>query len=89
MGTYHSILVPLDGSEFGERAIPLAVDLVRRNNARLELAMVHQPLQSFATAVEMPEVGTGVSRPDEAAPRQQAQHFSELKAVAGLRGRGS
>src|SRR5262245_61440702 len=57
MGTYQAILVPLDGSEFGERAIPLAIDLAQRNNARLELAMVHQPLQSFATAMEMPEVG--------------------------------
>ncbi|HSE66706.1 MAG TPA: universal stress protein, partial [Gemmatimonadales bacterium] len=57
MGTYQAILVPLDGSEFGERAIPLATDLAKRNDARLELAMVHQPLQSFATAIEMPEVG--------------------------------
>jgi nucleotide-binding universal stress UspA family protein len=57
MGTYHAILVPLDGSEFGERALPLAIELAQRNNARLELAMVHQPLQSFATAMEMPEVG--------------------------------
>jgi len=69
MGTYHSILVPLDGSEFGERAIPLAVDLARRNNAHLELAMVHQPLQSFATAVEMPEVGAEYE--DESRRREQ------------------
>ncbi len=69
MGTYHSILVPLDGSEFGERAIPLAVDLARRNNARLELALVHQPLQSFATAMEMPEVGAEYE--NEARRREQ------------------
>ena len=57
MGTYHTILVPLDGSEFGERAIPIAVQLAQRNGARLEVALVHQPLQGFATAMEMPQVG--------------------------------
>ncbi len=56
MGTYHTILVPLDGSEFGERAIPIAVELAQRNGARLELTLVHQPLQGFATAMEMPQV---------------------------------
>ena len=32
----------------------------RRNGARLELTLVHQPIQGFATAMEMPEVGAGV-----------------------------
>jgi nucleotide-binding universal stress UspA family protein len=71
MGTYHAILVPLDGSDFGERAIPLAIELAQRNNARLELAMVHQPLQSFATAVEMPEVGAEY----EAEARRREQEY--------------
>jgi len=80
MGTYHGILVPLDGSEFGERAIPLAVDLARRNNARLELALVHQPLQSFATAIEMPEVGADYE--DEARRREQEYLDQTTKRLA-------
>jgi nucleotide-binding universal stress UspA family protein len=71
MGTYHAILVPLDGSEFGERALPLAVELAQRNNARLELAMVHQPIQSFATAMEVPEVGAEY----EAEARRREQEY--------------
>jgi nucleotide-binding universal stress UspA family protein len=35
-----TILVPLDGSTFGEHALPLALDVARRAAARLELAHV-------------------------------------------------
>ena len=75
MGTYHAILVPLDGSEFGERAIPLAVDLARQTLARLQLVMVHQPLQSFATAMELPEVGAEY----EAEARLREQEYLDEK----------
>lgn len=37
-----SILVPLDGSDFGEHALPMAATLARRAGATLHLAHVHQ-----------------------------------------------
>ena len=39
-----SILVPLDGSGFGEHALPLAMTLARRSGAELRLALVHEPV---------------------------------------------
>jgi nucleotide-binding universal stress UspA family protein len=41
---YRSILVPLDGSTFGEHALPLALGLARRSGASLRLLHVHTPL---------------------------------------------
>jgi nucleotide-binding universal stress UspA family protein len=38
---YRSLLVPLDRSSFAERALPLAVSIARRANARLDLVEVH------------------------------------------------
>jgi len=40
---YQSILVPLDGSTFGEHALPLAASIARRTEARLTVAHVHEP----------------------------------------------
>jgi nucleotide-binding universal stress UspA family protein len=37
------ILVPLDGSPFGEHALPLALTIARRAGSELHLAHVHQP----------------------------------------------
>src|SRR5438309_2112101 len=39
-----SILVPLDGSMFGEHALPLAAALARRADAVLHLVHVHQAI---------------------------------------------
>jgi len=41
---YRSILVPLDGSPFGEQALPLALSISRRAGASLEIAQVHETL---------------------------------------------
>jgi nucleotide-binding universal stress UspA family protein len=41
---YASIVVPLDGSPFSERALPLALALGRRLNAEVELVHVHEYL---------------------------------------------
>jgi nucleotide-binding universal stress UspA family protein len=39
-----SILVPLDGSAFGEQALPLAVSLAKRSGAKLQIVHKHIPL---------------------------------------------
>ena len=41
---YRSILVPLDGTTFAEHALPVAMSLARRANARLHLVSVSPPL---------------------------------------------
>jgi len=51
---YRSVVVPLDGSRFGEQALPLALGIARRARARLRLVHVHQPLSvdGLATCYE-------------------------------------
>lgn len=41
---YTSIVVPLDGSAFGKRALPLALALARRSDAAVHLVHVHEPI---------------------------------------------
>lgn len=43
---FQSILVPLDGSTFGEHALPLAISIARRTGASLSLLHAHAPLRS-------------------------------------------
>src|SRR5271165_560475 len=38
---YRSLLVPLNRSSFAEQALPLALSIARRANARLDLVEVH------------------------------------------------
>lgn len=40
---FRTILVPLDGSRFAERALPLATWLAAQSRARLHLVLAHQP----------------------------------------------
>jgi nucleotide-binding universal stress UspA family protein len=49
---YQSILVPLDGSTFGEQALPLAMSIARRSGAALELTHVHKLLDVFYVEVQ-------------------------------------
>lgn len=42
-----SILVPLDGSDFSEQALPVAIALARRAGASLRLIHVYQPLNGY------------------------------------------
>jgi nucleotide-binding universal stress UspA family protein len=78
----HSILVPLDGSTFGEHALPLALAIARRAGATLRLVHVHQaipPANVSGVAVmdglevalkkqELAYLGAMVHRVSEAAP---------------------
>lgn len=65
---FRSIIVPLDGSEFGEYAIPYAISLSRRTGGIVKLVHVHQrdvpmtvrPLPSY----ELPHVTTALEAAD-------------------------
>jgi nucleotide-binding universal stress UspA family protein len=46
---YRTVLVPLDGSSFGEHALQLATTLARRSGARVELVHVHSPNPDAST----------------------------------------
>jgi nucleotide-binding universal stress UspA family protein len=48
---YRKLLVPLDGSAFGEQALPWAVHLARRDGAALHLVCVHVPLADLFAEV--------------------------------------
>jgi nucleotide-binding universal stress UspA family protein len=45
---YTKILVPLDGSQFAESALPLALTLSRKTGASVHLVTVLEPIPSFA-----------------------------------------
>jgi len=68
---YRSILVPLDGSAFGEHALPFAVSIARRAHAALHLVHVH---------VAAGSLGLGVI-PD---PQDAEQRTRELAYLDGL-----
>jgi nucleotide-binding universal stress UspA family protein len=61
---YHSILVPLDGSQFGEHALPWATAIASRAGVPIHLIHVHVPLaRVFAESrdgVELPSSVTEV-----------------------------
>src|SRR5439155_23150439 len=48
-----SILVPLDGSTFGEHALPLAMTMAKRMNASLNLIHVHSLLDATYAALQV------------------------------------
>ncbi len=54
---YRSILVPLDGSSFGEQALPLAAEIARRSGAVLQLAHVHEAVITCEGLSPLFEVG--------------------------------
>src|ERR1043166_6447602 len=43
---FRTVLVPLDGTPFGEHALPLAVSVARRSGAALHLVRLHVPTVS-------------------------------------------
>ena len=49
-----AILVPLDGSDAADRAIPVAARIAARSGARLHLAAVCRPLETENQALRRP-----------------------------------
>jgi nucleotide-binding universal stress UspA family protein len=79
-----SILVPLDGSRFGEQALPYALTIARRAGARVELIHVHTPLED--AYAEMPILNTTLGE----RVREEARHYlrslgQDLNAQTQLR----
>ncbi len=73
---YRRILVPLDGSRFGEHALPTAIAFARRLGAELNLATVALPA---SPEVDSPD--RGVSRGEDARDRGLARATSYLDGV--------
>ncbi|MFM7150531.1 MAG: universal stress protein, partial [Gemmataceae bacterium] len=63
-----SILVPLDGSIFGEHAVPLAAGIARKANAMLHLVHVHQvvPPATIAGVAVMDAIDSHMRQDEEA-----------------------
>jgi nucleotide-binding universal stress UspA family protein len=62
VNVYESILVPLDGTAFGEHALPVAVEVARRTGATLHLVHVHTPGSAW-TPLEGMMPGSSAGRP--------------------------
>lgn len=71
------ILVPLDGSAFGEQALPLALALARHSGAAVELLHVHVPIAEDYSELQLFDV------PLEARVRAEEKAYLE-RTVADL-----
>lgn len=72
-----TILVPLDGSPFGEHALPMALALARRGDMQIALAHVHHLFASSLAPTGMPVVDPRVDalfREEEAAYLADVSH---------------
>jgi nucleotide-binding universal stress UspA family protein len=71
--------VPLDGSAFGEQALPYALTVARRAGARVELMHVHTPLEDTYAEMQIYDVTLGERM------REQARQYL-LNLAQDLRG---
>lgn len=85
---YKTILVPVDGSEFSGRALPVAVELARRTGATLHLALVHDPsayIPFVPGEVAVPVYDAGLVSAQREADLAQLNTSAESLASSGLR----
>jgi nucleotide-binding universal stress UspA family protein len=71
---YRNILVPLDGSSFGEQALPLALALARRADATLQVVHVHAP----QTAIYMQGAGFLADSLNEQARKEEQAYLDTM-----------
>jgi nucleotide-binding universal stress UspA family protein len=71
---YRTILVPLDGSAFGEYALPLALGIARRTSASVQLVHVCTPPQAYLTDA----LTTPAAPPRGLSREQAASYLTEL-----------
>jgi nucleotide-binding universal stress UspA family protein len=70
-----AIMVPLDGSAFGEQALPLARQLARKARAELHLVHVHQPVQP---AVYVQDIAVYTGQLEEEARDREAEYLASV-----------
>jgi nucleotide-binding universal stress UspA family protein len=70
-----AILVPLDGSAFGEQALPLARQLARKARAELHLVHVHQPVQP---SVYVQDISVYTGQLEEEAREREEEYLAGL-----------
>jgi nucleotide-binding universal stress UspA family protein len=75
-----TILVPLDGSPFGEHALPAALAIARRRPTRIALAHVHQLIIPTIAAAEAPLFD---QTPDELLRQQEALYLEGISRRLG------
>ena len=81
---YDRILVPLDGSSFGEQVLPLATTIARRTGMGLELVKVHHP-QALAFGMDgLPAALDADARDADARVRElSARYLADVAAAVG------
>jgi nucleotide-binding universal stress UspA family protein len=79
---YHSIMIPLDRSSFGEHALPLARSIARRTGASLQLAYVYMPGQPLAMDA-IPPYDRGFEAQDRAHDRAYLDRLAERMDADG------
>jgi len=52
---FRSLLVPVDGTPFGEHALPLALGIARRAGAEVQVVHVHRPMRSSFQTTFQPD----------------------------------
>lgn len=80
---FRAIIVPLDGSSFGEYALPYAVAVARRTGSTLKLVHVHQTYMPGEALESIPNyqyqrIAEYDSRADESARREESHRLWEL-----------
>src|SRR5262249_41806092 len=78
-----NILVPLDGSTFGEHALPLALSIATRANAGVQLLHVHPPLTALYTEVAL-DVNQQLNDVIRHQSRDYLQRIAEKVGAAGV-----
>lgn len=73
-----SILVPLDGSVFGEHALPLALSIARRTGATVQLAYVHVPvLPLFLDGMPATDIDATLDQAERAGEQAYLQRLAD------------
>src|SRR5262245_5245425 len=82
-----SILVPLDGSDFAEHALPLATGLARKAGVKLHLAHVHRapPPTAFAGIVALDVEDLHVRQDEQAYLADVARRLNECDEPVALK----